>query len=422
MSSPWRRAPTRPWPLWGATAVALGLLTPGPVLADVAGSTSQRTSVDPGAAQAVAAPLDAAPLDADAVPALGVAPALGSPGAPELGPRTLWRFGSASPVSGAPAVSPSGLVYVTSVEGFVHALDAGGSLRWSYGLAGIPIGAPIVDATSQVYVATTAPRLYALRSDGRLSWMLRVRTRFATPPIWASPGLLYYHGRDQNLYSVPTWGSQPHGRYLGQAASVALGGLGAGLVALSTPASEAQIYRRSGLVARVALDGVPSQPLFGGAERWFAPTRAGITAYDGSTRARLWSTPGQHAAVSADEKALIVASGRELFWLSPETGEERLRMPLPDDVSAPPVLTNAGVALVPLVSGELLLMDAATSRVARVHVAPAPVWSPVWSELSQRVTAAAGGVVVALDLSAWSPPHGSEAGSLVPARGRGEGA
>jgi hypothetical protein len=421
MSSLWRRAPTRPWPLWSAV-IALGLAAPAPLLADVTGSSEQRARVDPEPLRAGAVSSPSAGVVPSPSPSGGVVPGVASPDAPELAPRVLWRFGSASPVSGAPAVSPSGLVYVTSVEGFVHALDAEGGLRWSYGLAGIPIGAPIVDASNQVYVATTMPRLYALRSDGHLTWMLRLQTRFATPPVWVAPGWLYYHGRDQNLYSVPTWGSPPRGRYLAQAASVPLGSLGAGLVALGTAASEVQVYRRAALVARIRLDGVLSQPLLGGAERWFAPTRAGITAYDGSTRARLWRTLGQHAAVSADEKELIVASGRELLWLSPETGEERLRLPLPDDVSAPPALTNAGVALVPLVSGELLLMDAVTSRVARVRVASAPVWSPVWSEQRQRVTAAAGGAVVTLDLSAWQRAAGSEAGSLVPAGDRGEGA
>jgi hypothetical protein len=400
-----------------AVALGLGLAAPSPLLAGEAGSREQPADAGPGLVKA-AAPSPVSRVE----PAAGVEPAARAHAVPERAPPLSWRFGSASPLSGPPAVSPSGLVYVTSVEGFVHALDAQGGLRWSYGVAGLPVGAPIVDASNQVYVATTTPRLYALRSDGHLTWMLRLRTRLATPPVWVAPGLLYYHGRDQNLYSVPTWGSSPRGRYLGREASVPLGSLGAGLVALGTAASEALVYRRSAVVARLSLDGVPSQPLLGGAERWFAPTRAGIAAYDGSTRARLWRTPGQHAAVSEDEKALIVASGRELFWLSPETGEERHRLTLPDDVSAPPALTNSGVALVPLVSGELLLMDAAANRVAVVRVAPAPVWSPVWSEQNQRVTVAAGGVVVALDLSTWQPARATDDGLLGPTVNRGEGA
>jgi outer membrane protein assembly factor BamB len=310
-------------------------------------------------------------------------------------------------------------VYVTSVEGFIHALDAEGGLRWSYGVEGVPVGAPVVDAAGQVYVATTMPRLYGLRADGHLLWMLRLGTRFATPPVWAAPGLLYYFGRDQNLYSVPTWGSQPRGQYLAQAASAPLGSLGAGLVALATTEAEAQVFRRAALVARLSLDGVPTQPLLGGVDRWFALTRAGVAAYDVSTQVRLWRAPGDFAAASADEKGLVVASGRALSWVSPETGEARHRLPLPDDVSAPPVLTNAGIALVPLVSGDLLLMDAVSSRVARVHVASAPVWSPAWNEESQRTTAAAGGAVVTLDLSAWQRPLGGEPEDMPEGGARG---
>jgi putative pyrroloquinoline-quinone-binding quinoprotein len=357
---------------------------------------------------AVVEPTPALQLGADPP---GQPPSLVAVGALEAEPVTagvVWRFQSAAPLSGSPAVSPAGLVYIASVEGYVHALGADGAFRWSYGVVGIPIGAPAVDAAGQVYVATTAQRLYALRPDGHLGWMQRSRTRFATPPIWASPGLLYYVGRDRNLYHLATWNSEPTRRFLGQAASVPLASLGEGVVALGTAAPEAQLFRRSSPVVHLGLDGSLVEPLSGGRSHWFAVTRAGLAAFDVATHALAWKAPARRAALSADERFLVVEVERDLVWLAPRTGLELHRAHLPGDASAAPVVTNSGIAVTPLVSGDLLVVEPRSGRSERIGVTPAPLWAPVWSEPSRRVTAAAAGVVVGIDLPVGSGSPGED--------------
>jgi outer membrane protein assembly factor BamB len=319
-------------------------------------------------------------------------------------PRASWRFESASPLSGSPAVSPSGLTYVASVEGVVHALDASGSFRWSHGLEGTPIGAPAADEDGQVYVATSARRLYALRPDGQLRWVRFASARIATEPLCEPSGFLYFVGRDQKLYGMTTAGGEPLGRQLGVPVGVGLGRLGAGSVALGTESGEVQIVRRAAPVARLALGASLTAPMFGDGERWFALTSAGLTALDAATRTSVWQTPARRAALSADGRVLVAQVGAELRWLAPATGEERQRVRLPGDVSSGFAVTNAGAALVPMVSGELLVVAPGEARLARVGVGAAPGWAPVWDERSGRVTAAAGAAVVALDLSSWQRP------------------
>jgi hypothetical protein len=390
-----------------------------PLRAAASTPLSQHPGAEPDASAGVLLALtsDAAP-DALDPPALA-APALNADPAKA---GVVWRFQSAAPVSGSPAVSPAGLVYVATVEGYVHALAPDGAFRWSYGVVGIPIGAPAVDAAGQVYVATTAQRLYALRPDGHLGWMQRSRTRFATPPIWAPPGLLYYVGRDRNLYQLATWNSEPKRRFLGRAVNVPLASLGEGLVALGTTAPDAQVFRRSLPVIHLGLESGLRQPIFGGQSHWFAVTRAGLSAFDVVTRALAWKAPARRAALSADERFLAVEVDRELVWLEPQTGVELHRALLPDDPSAPPVVTNAGIAVTPLVSGDLLVTDPLSGRTERVEVARAPAWPPVWSEPSQRITAAAAAVVVGIDLSAWSRSSGEgDAPGTVPMEPRGAG-
>ena len=324
-------------------------------------------------------------------------------------PRVAWRFLSASPLSGSPAVSTVGLAYVASVEGVVHALDADGGFRWSHGLEGTPVGAPAVDEDGQIYVATSARRLYALRPDGQLRWVRIASARIASEPLCEPPGFLHFVGRDQKLYGMTTGGGEPLGRQLGVPVGVGLGRVGAGSVAFGTESGDVQIVRRAAPVARLALGSSLTAPMFGDGERWFALTGAGLTAFDAATQSAVWHTPARRAALSADGRVLVAQVGAELRWLAPTTGEERQRVRLPGDVSTGFAVTNAGAALVPMVSGELLAAAPGEARLARVKVGTAPAWAPIWDERRRRVTAAAGAAVVALDLSAWQQPVASGA-------------
>jgi hypothetical protein len=319
-------------------------------------------------------------------------------------PAVQWRFRSATPLTGAPGVSPSGPIYLASVEGYLHALAPDGSFRWSYGLGAMPVGAPAVDPGGHVFVATTAPRLQAFKPDGQRSWAVGVPARFATPPVWAAPGIIYYAGRDRNLYSVAAWGSAPRPHWLGSTAAGALGNLADGAIAVGLAAAEAQLFRHASLLARLELAAPSEQPLLGGKAHWYAVTRAGIAAFDVSTRALAWTAPARRAGLSADERALAIEIEGDLVWLEPTSGRELHRAQLPEAASSPPALTNSGVALVPLVSGGLLVIEPRTQRLARLALGAAPAWPPVWSEVSRRVIAAAGGDVVGIDLSGWVGP------------------
>jgi hypothetical protein len=116
-----------------------------------------------------------------------------------------------------------------------------------------------------------------------------------------------------------------------------------------------------------------------------------------------WSTPARHAAVSADGEMLLVDTGTELRWLSARSGESFYRAPLSAAASAAPALSKEGVALVPLVSGELLIASPGNAELARVRVGAAPALRPVWREPAGQAMAAAGdGALVAVQLRGWS--------------------
>ncbi len=381
----------------GALWALLGCGLSGDPRLPAAAVEPQRGAVPDRAAEAQLRPTLPEPSPPSAAGFTGPEPA----GAQPIAPRVSWRFQSAAPVSGVPGVTESGLVYVATVEGYVHALGPDGGFRWSYGLSGMPIGSPAVDRAGHAYVATTARRLYSLHPDGRLNWMQLTAARVVTAPIWAAPGVLYYTARDQRLYALAGWGGQLYSRQLGRPAAVAPASLAEGWVAVGTLGADVWLFHGASRARRLELEGGLSQPLLASEEHWYAVAKGQLSAFDRADGSVTWRAPARHAALSADAELLLVEAGGQLIWLSPRTGHEEHRLPFDGDSSAAPVLTNGGIALIPMVSGELLVADPHASLVARVRVASSPLWQPSWSERSQRATVASGGVVVEVDLRGW---------------------
>jgi hypothetical protein len=150
------------------------------------------------------------------------------------------------------------------------------------------------------------------------------------------------------------------------------------------------------------MPGVLTQPLLSSLEHWFVVVGDELLALDVKDRAVAWRARARHAALSVNLEWMLIERQRELVWLAPQTGDELHRVTLPGELSATPALTNAGLALVPMVSGDLLVLEPSGMLRARVGVASAPLWAPSWSERAQQITVAAGsGVVAGIDLRGW---------------------
>jgi outer membrane protein assembly factor BamB len=299
-------------------------------------------------------------------------------------------------------VTDAGLVYVSTVEGYVHALGADGALRWSYGLSGVPIGAPALDPAGHVYVATSARRLYAIRSDGQLHWRQSWPTRIATAPVWAPGGGLYFTGRNQRLYALAAWGGALWDRQLGSIAAAVPASFEDGWLAVGTMRPELWLFRGASLISQLPLPGPLSQPVLANVDHWFLVARGELLALDANDKAVAWRGSARHAALSANGHWLIAEIERELIWLSPGTGEALHRVELPGQLSEAPRLSNSGMAVLPMISGDLLVVEPGSWAHARVKVASGPLWAPIWSERTANVTVAAGsGVVSSFDLRGW---------------------
>lgn len=338
-----------------------------------------------------------------------VEPAL-EPRAPALSaPRVAWRFRTAAPTSGAPAVTEEGAVYLTSVDGYVHALDPGGVFRWSRGLAGIPIGAPAVDRAGHVYVATSARRIYAVRPDGHLKWMRPTPARVATALAWAPAGFLYYAGRDRQVHALASWGGPLWHRRLDHPVTVAPA-IADGWLLVGTDEPQLWTFRGASARSQLGLSGELTQPVLSNRDHWFVVAGGQLVAFEKGEQVA-WRRQARHAALSADGRWLLAEADRELVWLDPSTGDELHRSGLPGDPSGAPALNDAGVGMVPMVSGDLVIARPGAATPARVSVAASPLWRPIWNERTQSVAVAAGsGAVGGIGLAEWSAAAPRESG------------
>lgn len=357
----------------------------------------------------------AAAIEAPAVEARAVEPSTPPPpaepaqardtAAPLSALRVAWRFQAAAPSSGAAAVAPDGSTYVATVEGYVHALAADGAFRWSYNLTGAPLGTPAVDRAGQIYVATSAQRLYALRPDGRVAWMHRPLSKLATDVVWGPPGMVYFGGRDHRLYALAAWGGPLWSRHLTHPLAASPAILPGGSVGVGTNEPELWLFRGGAMVSRAELPGVLDQPILAAGEHWFAVAGGEVLALPiGDERRVAWRAEARHAAVSGSGEWLVVEARRELSWLSPKTGLRSYSLVLPDEPSALPSVNDRGVAMVPLVSGELFIAEPVNGSSSRLRVAAAPLRAPVWNGRTGSAIAVGSGVVVAVDLRDWPSP------------------
>jgi hypothetical protein len=174
-------------------------------------------------------------------------------------------------------------------------------------------------------------------------------------------------------------------------------------------------------VSHLELPGELTQPVLSNRERLFVVAGGQLVAFDPEDRSVVWRQNARYAGLSEDGEWLVAESKRELLWLDPSTGAELQRVALPDDGSDVPALSNAGVAMVPLVCGDLMVASPSGVAPARVTVTVAPLWRPTWNEHSQVVLTASGnGTVSAVDLSAWHtalPPDSDADASSKPPSG-----
>jgi peptide/nickel transport system permease protein len=109
-------------------------------------------------------------------------------------PQVLWTFSEASGLTGGPAVSADGSVYLLSTDGTLHSLDQNGSVNWSISLPAGGVGTPALGADGNIYATDTAGGLSSVTPDGTLHWYFQVEGGYGATsgPVVGESGTIYY--------------------------------------------------------------------------------------------------------------------------------------------------------------------------------------------------------------------------------------
>ncbi|MET7461813.1 PQQ-binding-like beta-propeller repeat protein [Nonomuraea sp. NPDC005501] len=328
-----------------------------------------------------------------------------------------WSFPTDAAVRTEPVVT-GGVVYATSGDGTVSALDAAtGAVRWRYRTGG-PVEDGHVVAHGTVYAASRTGRLVALDTGtGRPRWSRRI-TVFGRLVVAA--GRLYLWTRHPAWSSKAElvaldaasgkqlWSFQPAGDMLTPkpvlAGDVVLTGSDHGVMYALSPATgtEQRRYRlgtehdrilllRAGttVYATSSNGDVNAVDAVSGEIRWRSritgtisvrPVVAGRTVYvgddegtthalDAATGAPLWAFQAEGdqpmfawSAAVADGLLYTVGRDRTLYALDTATGRTRRRLPLPGGRDTGPVAAD-GTVYVSDREGTLYALDPATGAV-----------------------------------------------------------
>ena len=261
--------------------------------------------------------------------------------------RRLWLYDAGAQIESRPAVDPAtGQVYLPSMDGFVHALDAAGKVRWQTRLPSPLRNAPVI-TDDAVYVVGENDAVTALaRADGRVLWALE-KEPVAEITISGHAGLLLDGGR---LFAAFTDGAiaaiNPlDGRLLWQvetATDVALrpGNLPRFLDVDTTP-----VLHEDTLLVASFTAGLYALNARNGTVEWREPKFKGVTGL---------AVTGRMLIVASARRGVFMMdlrSRRVLWEKSPERG-----------APTAPVLTSRGTLIYGETKGSLLALALSNGR------------------------------------------------------------
>jgi outer membrane protein assembly factor BamB len=104
-----------------------------------------------------------------------------------------WTYRMSNVTSrSAPAIAPSGVIYVGSYDRNLYAVNPDGTLRWTHATGDLVLSSPAIGADGTVYVGAADGLLYAINPNGSRKWSYRIGS--VSSPVIAADGTIYAAG------------------------------------------------------------------------------------------------------------------------------------------------------------------------------------------------------------------------------------
>ena len=117
-----------------------------------------------------------------------------------------WYYATDQVVSSSPVVGPDGIIYFTSGNNNLYAINPDGTKKWDKSILATK-SSPAIAIDSTIYIGTYDGTLKAFRSNGDIKWEYSVTGSISSSPAIGEDGAVYFGSTNDTLYSVNADGS-----------------------------------------------------------------------------------------------------------------------------------------------------------------------------------------------------------------------
>lgn len=120
----------------------------------------------------------------------------------------LWKVAVGSSCQSSPAVATNGVIYVSTYDGQLQAINPDGTRRWTWSGALEMASSPAIGADGTVYVGSRDRNLYAVDARGRKRWSYKTGAWVDASPAIGTDGTVYFGSWDKKFYALNPDGSR----------------------------------------------------------------------------------------------------------------------------------------------------------------------------------------------------------------------
>jgi outer membrane protein assembly factor BamB len=119
-----------------------------------------------------------------------------------------WRYKTEGDIYSSPAISDDGIIYFTSDDYYLYALNPDGSLKWRYYVGDHDeFSSPVIGPDGAIYIGTYTSLLYAINPDGTFKWQYGTGSGVLPSPAVGPDSTIYFSSYDGFLYALNSDGS-----------------------------------------------------------------------------------------------------------------------------------------------------------------------------------------------------------------------
>jgi len=117
-----------------------------------------------------------------------------------------WSYATGADITGSPAISASGVVYVVSQDQYLYAISPSGSMLWRYNVHSDGTSSPAIGQAGEIYVGSDDFGVYCLNPDGTLNWRTPLGKAIKSSPTIGSDGTIYVGALDNKVSALNSSG------------------------------------------------------------------------------------------------------------------------------------------------------------------------------------------------------------------------